>query len=90
VLRSQQQAQRRNLLSAQERIEMGQALAMELNGGAEQGWVGSGNDNGRLKGDTGIRTSDAMKADSGNRSGLYMETDTTLAGTLSTRVTAMI
>jgi len=63
---------------------------MELNGGAEQGRIGSGNDNGRLKDDTGIRISDVLKADSGNRSGLYMETDAALAGTLSTLLTGLI
>jgi len=63
---------------------------MELNGGAEQGRIGSGNDNGRLKGGMGIGISDVMKVDSGNRSGLYMETDAALAGTLTALVTGLI
>jgi len=63
---------------------------MELNGGAEQGRIGSGNDNSRLKDAARIRIFNVMKADSGNGSGLYVETDTALAGTLTTLVTIVI
>jgi len=63
---------------------------MESNGGAEQGRIGSGNDNSRLKDGAWIRISNVMKADSGNGSGLYVETDTALAGTLTTLVTIVI
>jgi len=62
---------------------------MELNGRAEQGRIGSGNDNGRLQDGTGIRIADVLKADSGNHSGLYMETEAALAGTLTTLVTGV-
>ena len=62
---------------------------MELNGGAEQGRIGSGNEFDRLKDGTGIRIADVLKADSGNGSGLYMETEAALAGTLTALVTAV-
>jgi len=86
----QQQAEHRHLLGARKNRIQGRALAMESNGGAERGRIGSGNDNGRLKGGAEIRITDVMKADSARRSGLYMETDATLAGTLTNLVTGMI
>ena len=68
----------------------GQALLMALNGGAEQGRIGSGSDKRRLKDDAGVRMSGMVKADSGHRGGLYMQADATLAGTLTTLVTVVI
>ena len=63
---------------------------MGLNGRAERGWIGSGNDNGRLKEGRGIRICDVMKVDSGTCGGLYLQTDTALTGTLTTLVTGVI
>jgi hypothetical protein len=63
---------------------------MELNGGTEQGRIAPGNDKGLLQEESGIRIIAVLKADSGHRSGLYMEADAALTGTLSTLVTAVI
>ena len=67
-----------------------QDLCMALNGRAEQGWVGSGIDRRRLEGAAGRRVAELMKLHRAYGSGLYLGTGTALAGTPTTRVTAVI
>ena len=67
-----------------------QALCMALNGGAEQGRVGSGIDRRRLKDVVGRHLAELMKLHRGYGSGLYVGSGTALAGTPTTRVTAVI